>query len=153
MSPAQRNEWAISIHEKALAWGVGFASHSEIDILGIVPATRLAAQRALQACKYPAEGSQEVDHLLLDYLFLPDIDIPQTKLVKGDQRSLSIAAASVLAKTARDALLVELDEKFPGYHLAENKGYGTRKHLQALEKLGPSRIHRRSFAPIRNSLR
>ena len=146
MSPVQRSEWAICIHEKALAWGVGFASHSEIDILGIVPATRLAAERALQACKCQA------DHLLLDYLFLPDIDIPQTKLVKGDQRSLSIAAASVLAKTPRDALMVELDEKFPGFHLAENKGYGTRQHLQALEKLGPSRIHRRSFAPIRNSL-
>ena len=146
MTPVQRSEWAICIHDQASAWGVGYASHDEIDLLGIVPATRLAAQRALQACK------NQVDHLLLDYLFLPDIDIPQTKLVKGDQRSLSVAAASVLAKTTRDALMVELDEKYPGYHLEENKGYGTRQHLLALEKLGPSRIHRRSFAPLRGLL-
>lgn len=146
MTPAARYEWAARIQESALAWGVAFASHEEIDRLGIVPATRLAAQRALLACEYKA------DHLLLDYLFLPDIDIPQTKLVKGDQRSLSVAAASILAKTTRDALMVELDGKFPGYKLTNNKGYGTNQHLEALQLLGPSPIHRSSFAPIRNLL-
>jgi ribonuclease HII len=146
MTPAARYEWAARIQESALAWGVAFASHEEIDRLGIVPATRLAAQRALLACEYRA------DHLLLDYLFLPDIDIPQTKLVKGDQRSLSVAAASVLAKTARDTFMVELDGKFPGYQLTANKGYGTNRHLEALQQLGPSPIHRSSFAPVRNSL-
>jgi len=143
LTPAERNEWAVSVQESAIAWAVDFASHDEIDRLGIVPATRLAAQRALQACVHQAE------HLLLDYLFLPDIGIPQTKLVKGDQRSKSIAAASVLAKTARDALLVQLDEEIPGYRFADHKGYGTRGHLEALKRLGPSPIHRRSFAPLK----
>jgi ribonuclease HII len=145
LTPAERNEWALCVKESALAWGVAFASPEEIDYLGIVPATRLAAQRALQACENQAE------HLLLDYLFIPDLDIPQTKLVKGDQRSLSIAAASVLAKTTRDVLLVEFEEKIPGYRFADHKGYGTRQHLEALKRLGPSPIHRRSFAPLKNS--
>ena len=146
MTPAERNAWTGHIQETAFAWGVAFASHEEIDRLGIVPATRLAAQRALQACKC------QVDHLVLDYLFLPDIAIPQTKFVKGDQRSLSVAAASVLAKTMRDELMVELDCKFPGFHLAENKGYGTHQHLAAIERIGPSEIHLKSFAPMRTSL-
>jgi len=145
LTPAERNEWAVSVQETAIAWAVAFASHDEIDRLGIVPATRLAAQRALQACEHQAE------HLLLDYLFLPDLDIPQTKLVKGDQRSKSIAAASVLAKTARDALLVQLNEEIPGYRFADHKGYGTRGHLEALKRLGPSPIHRRSFAPLKDA--
>jgi len=144
MTPSKRSEWTTIIHEAAQAWGVGFASHVEIDQLGIVPATRLAAQRALQTCAWQA------DHLLLDYLFIPDLDIPQTKLVKGDQRSLSIAAASVLAKTTRDAKMVDLNSRFPGYKFHENKGYGTHQHLEALAQLGPSSIHRCSFAPMRN---
>ena len=144
MTPAQREGWAASIREAALAWEVGFASHQEIDDLGIVSATRLAALRALHAC------SEQADHLLLDYLFLPDLDLPQTNLVKGDQRSLSIAAASVLAKTSRDGRMGELDAEFPGYKLTDNKGYGTREHLAALEQSGPSPIHRLTFAPIRN---
>ena len=146
MTPSKRSKWATIIREAALAWGVGFASHLEIDQLGIVPATRLAAQRALQNCAWQA------DHLLLDYLFIPDLDIPQTKLVKGDQRSLSIAAASVLAKTTRDAKMDEMNTRFPGYQLHENKGYGTQQHLEAIAQLGPSSIHRRSFAPMRNLL-
>ena len=146
MTPSLRDKLAATIHEVAQAWSVAFASHEEIDNLGIVPATRLAAARAFEACVCKA------DHLLLDYLFLPDLDISQTKLVKGDQRSLSIAAASVLAKTTRDALMVELDERYPGYQLSENKGYGTNQHLEALGKLGPSQIHRRSFAPVRLAL-
>lgn len=143
LTAAERSNWAARIRETALAWGVAFASNDEIDQLGIVPATQLAAQRALLACKI------EVDHLMLDYLFLPEIDIPQTKLVKGDQRSLSIAAASVLAKTSRDALMLDLDGEFPEYKLANNKGYGTQEHLNAIERYGPKRIHRISFAPIK----
>ncbi len=146
LTAADRNHWAASLREIALAWGIGYASHLEVDRLGIVPATRLAAQRALRECACTAE------HLLLDYLFLPEIDLPQTKLVKGDQRSLSIAGASVLAKTARDALLIELDQKYPGYHFAKHKGYGTAQHLEALDSLGPSPIHRTSFAPLKDSL-
>lgn len=146
LTPADREEWAVCLKESAFAWGVGFASHREIDRLGIVPASRLAAQRALRDCECQAE------HLLLDYLFLPEIAIPQTKLVKGDQRSLSIAGASVLAKTARDALLIEQDHKYPGYQFTDHKGYGTPQHLEALKRLGPSPIHRCSFAPIKSAM-
>lgn len=145
MTPAGREAWAVTIREVALAWEVAFASHQEIDDLGIVPATRIAAQMALNDC------TEQVDHLLLDYLFLPDLSLPQTNLVKGDQRSLSIAAASVLAKTSRDSRMVEMDAEFPGYNFSDNKGYGTRQHLEALEQSGPSPIHRLTFAPIRNT--
>lgn len=143
MTPQQRELCAGRLKNTALAWGVGYASPREIDILGILPATRLAAQRALEDLNLCP------DHLLLDCLFLPDHALPQTSLVKGDCRSLSIAGASVLAKTARDALLRGLDGCYPGYGFAAHKGYGTRAHLEALARMGPCPIHRTSFAPIR----
>ncbi|MCU0485254.1 MAG: ribonuclease HII [Anaerolineales bacterium] len=139
MTPHQRSFWAEAIRRLALGWGVGFASAQEIDTAGIVPATRLAAHRAIQMLVQPPQ------YLLIDFLLLPDCAIPQTALVKGDCRSLSIAAASVLAKTARDQHMIELDQQLPGYGLAVHKGYGTSMHLQALEHLGPSPIHRLSF--------
>lgn len=139
MTPRQRTYWAETIRCQALAWGVGFASAQEIDTLGIVPATRLAAWRAIQSL------AQLPQHLLLDYLFLPECDLPQTALVKGDCRSLSIAAASVLAKTARDQQMIELDPQYPSYGLAAHKGYGTPFHLAALQRQGPSPIHRLTF--------
>lgn len=144
MSAAQRESSAQTIQDIALAFGVGLASPAEIDSLRIVPATRLAAQRALAALGI------EPKHLLLDYIFLPDLNIPQTSLIKGDARSLSIAAASILAKTSRDDLMTELDEQFPGYGLTIHKGYGTAAHRQAIAQLGPSPIHRMSFAPMRD---
>ncbi len=143
MTPAERAVWAEIIKERALAWGVGFASNLEIDALGIVPATRLAMQRALECLEAPA------GHLLIDALRLPEIPLPQTVLIKGDARSLSIAAASVLAKTTRDALMTKLDEQFPAYGFARHKGYGTASHQEALNQVGPCEIHRYSFAPIR----
>jgi ribonuclease HII len=146
MTPGERTFWAAQIKATALSWGVGFASAEEIDALGILPATRLAVQRALAALAVPAE------HLLVDFLELPEIRLPQTALVKGDARSLSIAAASILAKTARDALLVDFDREFPGYGFARHKGYGTGEHQAALARLGPCRIHRRSYAPVRECL-
>jgi len=146
MTPAQRARWAVVIHAAVLAWGVGFASADEIDAIGIVPATRLAMQRAL------AQLAPAPQHLLVDALRLPQVELPQRALIKGDARVLSIAAASVLAKTARDALMVELEEQYPGYSLARHKGYGTAAHRAALEKLGPCPIHRKSFAPIRAAL-
>lgn len=139
MTPAQREFWRGHILRLAAGWGVGFASAGEIDSLGIVPATRLAAWRALAGIINPP------DHLILDYLFLPDYPLPQTSLVKGDQRSLSVAAASVLAKTSRDAALVALDAQIPGYGFARHKGYGTAAHCAALKRLGPSPAHRRTF--------
>jgi ribonuclease HII len=143
MTPNQRENWVRVLRAIALAWGVGFASHEEIDALGILPATRLAARRALESL------AVRPDHLLLDYLKLADVDLPQTSLVKGDCRSLSIAGASILAKTARDALMRELDGQYPGYGFATHKGYGTAAHLGALARLGPCPEHRLSFSPLR----
>jgi ribonuclease HII len=93
-----------------------------------------------------------IEHLLLDYLFLPDNHIPQTNLIKGDERSLSIAGASVLAKTARDRLLVQMESEYPGYHFADHKGYATAQHLAALDRLEPCPVHRKSFAPIKDRM-
>jgi ribonuclease HII len=143
LSPKTRETWALHVREVALTWGFGFASSFEIDSLGIVSAVRLAAWRALSSLKVPPQ------HILLDYMFLPDHACPQTSLIKGDARSLSIAAASVLAKTSRDVLLRKLDLKYPGYNFAGNKGYCTQEHIQALYSKGPSPVHRFSFAPVR----
>jgi ribonuclease HII len=140
MSPNQREIARNIILKYAVTWGVGFSSAEEIDQMGILPATRLAACRALETLIPPPA------HLLLDYLFLPEIPLPQTALVKGDCRSLSIAAASILAKTSRDALLCELELAYPGYGFASHKGYGTLAHRAALQRLGVSPVHRLSFA-------
>jgi ribonuclease HII len=141
MSPRQREVAAEHIKRAALAWSVGFASAAEIDSGGIVQAARLAGCRALERLGlFP-------DYLLTDFrLELPELDICQTSLVKGDALCLSVAAASVLAKTARDRLMRDLDSELPGYGLAAHKGYGTAAHLTALRRMGVSPIHRRSFS-------
>jgi ribonuclease HII len=140
MTPLERESLAPRIKDVALAWGVAFASAEEIDTLGIVPATRLAALRALTRL------SLSPQYLLTDFrLELPELDISQTALVQGDALSLSIAAASVLAKTARDQLMCELDLHYQGYGLGKHKGYGTQAHRTAMKRLGTSPIHRRSF--------
>ncbi len=139
MTPTQRAEWTERLPRLALAYAVGCASVEEIDTHGIAAATRLAARRAVEKLTILPE------HMLIDYFHLPECSLPQTALVKGDARSLSIAAASILAKTARDVWLVELDQQYPGYGLAAHKGYGTQEHRLALQNLGPSSIHRRSF--------
>lgn len=146
LTPAQRERWAERIRRIALAWGVGMASAEEIDRMGILAATRLAMQRALEAATLPAE------HLLIDALALPDVPLPQHALIHGDRRALSIAAAAVLAKTARDALMREYDIRYPGYGFAHHKGYGVPAHREALRRLGPCSLHRRSFAPIAQAL-
>lgn len=143
LSPAERVAWDEILREIALTWGVGMASPQEIDSWGIVPATRIAAQRALH------EVSQVPEHLLLDYLFLLNCEIPQTSLIKGDERSLSIAGASILAKTTRDKILTEMDSTYPEYRFADHKGYGTTFHRSVLKRLGPCPIHRQSFAPVK----
>ena len=140
MTPLEREMLAPRIQETALAWYVGLASSAEIDSLGIVRATRLAGVRALEGLILLPQ------YLLTDFrLELPHLEIPQTALVKGDTLCLSIAAASVLAKTARDALMRELDSQFPDYGLGKHKGYGTLTHRLALKRLGYSSIHRKSF--------
>ena len=147
LRPLQREVYRAVIVKHVQCWGVGFTSAEEIDQMGILPATRLAICRALESFALQPE------HLLLDYLFLPEITLPQTALIKGDCRSLSIAAASILAKTARDALLRELDLTYPGYGFAAHKGYGTQAHREALLRLGPCPIHRLSFALFGESRR
>jgi len=134
-----RDEWAQRIPGMALANAVGLASNTEIDEIGIVPATRLAVERALQGLYFSPQ------HLLVDFLKLPDCALPQTALIKGDARSLSIAAASIMAKTARDEMLRLLDLEYPGYGFAQHKGYGTRAHQQAIQELGLTASHRQSF--------
>lgn len=143
MTAADRTAWAAIIKDIAVAWGVGMATAEEIDRLGIVPATCLAAARALDELAICPE------HLLVDYLTLPEVALPQTPLVKGDARSLSIACASILAKTTRDTLLVQMDGEFPGFKFAQNKGYGTQAHRKAIGELGPCAQHRRTFAPVK----
>ena len=140
LTPRQRDRLAPRIKEIARAWGIGFASADEIDKLGIVPATRLAASCALEAISFLP------DFLLTDFrLELPELDVSQAALVKGDQRSLSIASASILAKTARDDLMVGLDTQYPQYGFACHKGYGTLAHRRLITKLGFSPIHRKTF--------
>lgn len=140
MRHEERQLWAEQIGLHSLSYGVGWADSQEIDRLGIVPAVRLAIQRAVGKLRMPPQ------HLLVDYLDLPDLFIPQTALVKGDARSLSIAAASVLAKTERDAVMRLFDRDYPEYHLAQNKGYGTQAHRDAIHRYGLSPIHRTSFS-------
>lgn len=142
MTAKNRTAWAAVIKASAAAWSVGMASAAEIDQLGIVPATCLAASRALENLGLMPE------HLLVDYLTLPNVTLPQTPLIKGDARSLSIAAASILAKTSRDAVLVALEREIPEYGFAHNKGYATQAHRQAIAAFGPCSHHRRSFAPV-----
>ena len=146
MTPCQRSHWADQIKYHALAWAVSRASHKEIDALGILPATRLAMQRALEKLNPPPQ------HLLIDYVMLPACYLPQTSLVKGDQLAMSIAAASVLAKTERDRFMVSMDRKYNGYCFAQHKGYGTSQHRRALLERGITAIHRRCFSPMKMML-
>lgn len=141
MTPLERESLAPRIRKTALAWSVAFASAEEIDLLGIVCATRLAATRALYNLSIFPE------YLLTDFrLELPQLDLSQTSLVKGDVYCLSIAAASVLAKTARDAYMLKLDSQYQGYGLGKHKGYGTQAHRLAMKRMGYSSIHRRTFS-------
>jgi len=143
LTAARRGALLEVIQRHALAWGVGWASPSEIDELGIVPATQKAMSLALQALP------RAPDYLLIDHLRLPDVSLPQISLPKGDARILSIAAASIVAKVSRDQLMIDLEVLFPGYDFGRHKGYGTAQHQAALATLGPSTLHRRSFAPVR----
>lgn len=143
MTAKQRERWKDCIKAVSLDWAIGFADPQEIDRLGITAANRTAMQRAIQQLHYPP------DYLLVDYIRLPDCQLPQSSLPKGDGLSLSIAAASVLAKTARDALMIDLDRRFPRYGFAQHKGYGTARHRAALQAQGTCAIHRMSFAPMK----
>lgn len=141
-----RERLAAEVKAGALAWAVGIATVEEIDRLNIYHAGLLAMRRAVLGL-LPAP-----EILLVDARKIPGVALPQRPIIHGDAISLSIAAASVLAKTHRDGLLVELDAAHPGYGLARHKGYPTPEHFEALARLGPSPIHRTSFAPVREAL-
>jgi ribonuclease HII len=143
LSPARREELFRAIQTTALAVGVGMVTAEEIDAQGIVPATRLAMRMALSGLNPAAQ------HLLIDYLLLPEVELPQKAMAHGDTFCYSIAAASIVAKVQRDHLMVELGARFPEYGFSQHKGYGTRAHRTALAQLGPSPIHRLSWAPCR----
>jgi ribonuclease HII len=144
LTPERRAELAPRIQEHALAWAVAEIDASRIDAWNIYQASRQAMTAALQ------QLSLVPDYLLLDAMRL-DVLIEQKSLIKGDAKSVSIAAASILAKTHRDARMNEWDLIYSGYGLAQHKGYGTPEHLEALKRLGPTPLHRNSFAPVRES--
>ncbi len=139
LSEEKRNMFYDLIIERALAYGIGAASSQEIDEVNILNATKLAMKRAIKAM------ALEADYLLIDAVKLEDVETPQLNLIKGDAKSASIAAASILAKVTRDRMLVELDEKYPLYGFAKHKGYGTDQHYDAIRKFGLIPEHRRSF--------
>ena len=144
LTPERRAELAPRIHEHALAWAVAEIDASRIDAWNIYQASRQAMIAALQ------QLSILPDYLLIDAMQL-DVLIEQKSLIKGDAKSISIAAASILAKKHRDARMNEWDVIYSGYGLAQHKGYGTPEHLEALRRLGPTPLHRNSFAPVRES--
>ncbi|MFA7095419.1 MAG: ribonuclease HII [Gammaproteobacteria bacterium] len=146
LTSRRRDELEAVIRREALAWAVGRAEVEEIDTLNILQATLLAMQRAVA-------GLGVVPHyVLVDGNRCPELPCPAQAVVRGDQTVQAICAASILAKVARDREMVELDARYPGYGLAEHKGYGTGAHLEALRTHGPTAIHRRSFAPVRLAL-
>lgn len=142
LAPARREELAATIRERALAWSIASANVAEIDTFNILQATLLAMRRAVDSL---AIAPSEV---LVDGNQCPVLACPVRAIVKGDQAIRAISAASILAKTARDALLRELDGLYPQYGFAQHKGYATPEHLAALQRHGPCPIHRRSFAPV-----
>jgi ribonuclease HII len=146
LSAAQREQLVIEIEGTALAFGVGRAEPEEIDRINIYRAGLLAMRRAVEGL---APGP---DYLLIDARSLKELGLPQQGIIRGDQQSLSIAAASIVAKTRRDAWMCELDARYPGYGLAQHKGYPVAQHLRALSALGVTPIHRRSFAPVKQAL-
>ena len=135
------------IQKEALALGIGIVPPSMIDSVNILKATELAMMQAIE--KLP----QQPDFVLIDRLTLPQCAIPQRGITRGDKLCLSIACASIVAKVTRDHIMEELDRVYPGYGFAKHKGYGTWEHGSSLRELGPSPIHRLSFAPVRNVIR
>jgi ribonuclease HII len=146
LDAASRERLAGEIKATAVAWSVAFAEVEEIDSINIYWASRLAMRRAIEGLACRAE------HVLVDGRRLKGLELPQHAIVKGDAKSLTIAGASILAKTARDELMCKLDAAYPGYGFARHKGYPVPEHRAALVKLGACVIHRRSFAPVRTVL-
>ena len=144
LSEKKREKFYDVIMDKAIAVGIGQASEKVIDEINIYEATKVAMKEAVQNCKIKPE------HILVDAMPL-SLDVPTTSIIKGDAKSITIAAASVIAKVTRDRMLVELDKEYPMYDLKHNKGYGTKKHIEALREYGITKYHRLSFAPVKEN--
>ncbi len=139
LSEKKREELYDIIAEKAVAWAVGYASVERIDEINILQATYEAMRQAISNLKV------KPDILLNDAVTIPGVDIRQVPIIKGDAKSISIGAASIMAKVTRDRLMVQYDEVFPGYGFASNKGYGSAAHIEAIKSIGPCPIHRKTF--------
>ena len=150
LSPSRRESLAIEVRSSSIAWGLGWADAAEIDAINILQATMLAMRRAVAALQVaPA-------HVIVDGNRCPDLrglpfECTTEAVVKGDALVASVSAASILAKVARDAYMRELDGRYPGYGFADHKGYPTSAHVAAIRRLGPSPVHRLSFAPVQSS--
>lgn len=147
MTEKRRESMLPVIKEKALAYGIGMVNHKRIDEINILEATKEAMIQAVENASAMLREKQgvEIQHVLFDAMQIPAVELPQTSVIKGDAKSLSIAAASVLAKVTRDRMMVELAEEYPDYAFEKNKGYGTKAHYEGLEKVGPCEIHRMTF--------
>lgn len=143
LSEKKRNEFYQIIKQQALAIGIGECTEKEIDKYNIYEATKIAMKKAINN----ANKQIKIEHVLIDAMPL-ELDIPTTSIIKGDSKSISIAAASVIAKVTRDKMMYELDKIYPMYDLKNNKGYPTKKHLAAIQKYGITKYHRLSYTPV-----
>lgn len=145
LSPKKREELYQLIIKKSLAYGIGQIGHREIDEINILEATKKAMKEAINQANLMLGDIGTIDHVLIDAVKLEDLGVDQTSLVKGDDRSQTIGAASILAKVYRDRLMINYEKQYPGYGFDRHKGYGTKAHYEAIRELGLCDIHRRSF--------
>lgn len=147
VSEKKREELFPIIKEKAVAYAIGMVDHNKIDEVNILEATKIAMVGAIETLdeKLKTEHKKGIEQILIDALTLDSISIPQKGIIKGDAKSVSIAAASILAKVTRDHMMIKYDEQYPGYEFASNKGYGTKAHYEGLNKQGICPIHRKTF--------
>jgi len=146
LTAKKRDEYYDEIVQSAVCFGIGIVDVSDIDKINIFNSTKIAMIKSI------LNLSVRPNHLLIDAMKL-EIDIPQTSIIKGDQKSISIAAASVVAKVTRDRYMNELDKLYPAYHFEKNKGYGTKEHMDALKNYGLTPVHRQSFEPIKSMIK
>lgn len=147
LSEKKREQLFDEIKESAIAYGIGMEDNNVIDKINILQATKSAMVKAVSQANEMLKGKhgKEIDHILFDAITIEAIDTPQTSIIKGDSKSISIAAASILAKVTRDRMMVEYDKQYPGYAFESNKGYGTKAHYEGIEQNGVTPIHRLTF--------
>ena len=152
LSEKRREDLYGEITEKALAYGIGIVDEKIIDEINILEATHIAMKKAYEEADkmYYSKFNNKINLLFVDALRIKKVDIKQVSIVKGDALSLSIAAASILAKVSRDRIMIDYDKIYPEYKFIKNKGYGTKEHMDTLRKIGPSPIHRKSFISFLN---